>query len=141
MSSKSISHFPRNRESKHCAGIVDTDLAGAAIIAGADGVFSRDAGPDDLIAVVGRAVDGEQHFSTLSPDGVLRLLDRVEERDRAIVAMLLERVPSDEIARTLGISARALDLRRKSILQDPGGARASGDSRGNDRESHQVWPR
>ena len=31
MRSKSISHFPRNRESKASAGIVDTDLAGAAI--------------------------------------------------------------------------------------------------------------
>jgi hypothetical protein len=133
MSSKSISHFPRDRESKACAGIVDTDLAGAAIIADADGVFSRCAGSDDLVAVVGRATDGEQHFPTLSRDGVLRLLDRVEDRDRAIVAMLLERVPSDDVARTLGISARALELRRESILKDLAGARASGDSRGNDR--------
>lgn len=56
---------------------------------------------------------------------MLRLLDRVEDRDPAIVAMLLERVPSDDVARTLGISARALELRRKSILKDLGAARAS----------------
>jgi DNA-binding NarL/FixJ family response regulator len=120
------------------ADIVDTDLAGAAIIAGADGVLSRYAVPDDPVDAVGRAADGEQHFPTLCPDEVLRLLDRVEDRDRAIVAMLLERVPSDEVARTLGISAHVLDLRRKSILKDLGGALAKGDSRGDDRESNRA---
>jgi two-component system response regulator DesR len=99
------------------ADVVDTDLAGAAIIAGADGVLWHYADPDELAAVIGRAADGDQHFPTLRRAGVVRLLDRVEDRDRAIVAMLLERVPPDEVARTLGISARALDLRRKSILK------------------------
>jgi DNA-binding NarL/FixJ family response regulator len=120
MRTKSISHFPRNRESRARAGIVDTDSAAAAIVAGADRVSPRYAGPDNLAAVAGRAADGEQHFPTLSPDGVLRLLDRVEDRDRPILAMLLERVPSDDVARTLGISAHALELRRKSILKDLG---------------------
>ncbi len=43
------------------------------------------------------------------------LLERVEERDRAILAMLQERIHPDDIAATLGISGAALRRRRARI--------------------------
>jgi DNA-binding NarL/FixJ family response regulator len=116
------------------ADAIDTQLPGAAIIAGADGVLWRHADPEELFGVIRRAAAGEQHFPNPRPDGLLTLLDRVEDRDRAIVAMLLEGTHPDEVARTLGISARALDLRRKSILKRLGNTRAS-DDRGQDERS------
>jgi FixJ family two-component response regulator len=46
----------------------------------------------------------------------LTLLDRVDDRDRAVLAMLLERVHPDDIAATLGVSAATLKRRRTRIL-------------------------
>jgi FixJ family two-component response regulator len=47
---------------------------------------------------------------------MLTLLDRVEDRDRAILAMLLEQIHPDDIAATVGISAAALRRRRTHII-------------------------
>ena len=122
------------------ADVIDAQLVGAAIIAGADGVLRRYADPEELAGVIRRAATGEQHFPALRRDGVLTLLDRVEDRDRATLAMLLDGVPPDDVARTLGISARALDLRRKIILKSLGDTRASDDGRRDDEffESNRV---
>jgi FixJ family two-component response regulator len=43
------------------------------------------------------------------------MLDRVEDRDRAILAMLQEGVHPDDIAATVGISAATLRRRRARI--------------------------
>lgn len=112
------------------ADAIDTRVTGTAILAGADGVLWRYADPQQHARVIRRVASGEQHFPNLRSDELLALLDRVDDRDRPIVAMLLERIPRDDIARTLGISARAVELRRQSILKrldDPharAGARA-----------------
>jgi DNA-binding NarL/FixJ family response regulator len=98
------------------AAAIDAQLTAAAILAGADGVLWRYADPEQQAGVIKRAATGEQHFPAMPPNGMLELLDRVEDRDRAIVAMLLEHTHPDEIARTLGISARALRQRCNSIL-------------------------
>jgi DNA-binding NarL/FixJ family response regulator len=97
------------------ADAVDTRLAGATLLAGADGLLWRYADADHQAGVIRRVIAGEQHFPDLQPDRVLALLDLVHDRDRPIVAMLLERIPPDDIARTIGISARALQLRRTTI--------------------------
>jgi hypothetical protein len=47
---------------------------------------------------------------------MLTLLDRVDDRDRAILAMLLEQIHPDDIAATVGISAAALRRRRTHII-------------------------
>jgi hypothetical protein len=46
----------------------------------------------------------------------LTLLDRVDDRDRAVLAMLLERAHPDDIAATLGLSAAGLRRRRAQII-------------------------
>ena|ERR1700727_3016142 len=51
----------------------------------------------------------------LRPEEILTLLDRVDDRDRAMLAMLLQRVHPDDIAQTLGISASALARRRAQV--------------------------
>jgi DNA-binding NarL/FixJ family response regulator len=99
------------------ADAIDAQLAGAAIVAGADGMLWRYADPEQQAGVLRRAAGGEQHFPNLRSTEVLALLDRVDDRDRAIVAMLLESTHPDEVARTLGISARELKRRRVSIVK------------------------
>ena len=63
----------------------------------------------------------ERHHQTrdvpdLAASNVLTLLERVEDRDRAILAMLHEHVPPDDIAATVGISGAAFRRRRARIL-------------------------
>jgi DNA-binding NarL/FixJ family response regulator len=99
------------------AGAVDQHLACAATVAGADGVLCRHADPEEQAGIVRRVASGEQHFPSLQPTEIHALLDQVEDRDRAIVAMLAEHTPSDHIAGLLGISARSLGVRREGILK------------------------
>jgi DNA-binding NarL/FixJ family response regulator len=97
-------------------GEADARLTGTAIIAEADAVLHHHAAPEDLAEVISRVAAGDTFFPTLLPDGVRELLDCVDDPDRAIVAMLLERVPPDYIASTLGLSAHSLRVRREAIL-------------------------
>jgi FixJ family two-component response regulator len=61
-------------------------------------------------------VTGVEHFPERSQTDTLTLLDRVADRDRAILAMLLEHVHPDDIAATLGVSAATLRRRRAHII-------------------------
>jgi DNA-binding NarL/FixJ family response regulator len=99
------------------ADAVDQHLACAANLAGADGVLWRYADPEEQAGIVRRVASGEQQFPSLQPAEIHALLGQVEDRDRAIVAMLLEHTPPDHIAGLLGISARSLKLRRQGILK------------------------
>ena len=99
------------------ADAVDQRLACAATVAGADGILCRYADPEEQAGIVRRVASGEQQFPRLQPAEIHALLGQVEDRDRAIVAMLLEHTPSDHIAGLLGISARSLALRRQNILK------------------------
>jgi len=117
------------------ADAIDAQLAGAAIVAGADAVLCRYADPEHQASVIRRAASGEQHFPNLRSTEVLALLGRVEDRDRAIVAMLLERTRRDDIARTLGISAHAVERRHQSILKRLADTRARDDDDRQDKRS------
>jgi DNA-binding NarL/FixJ family response regulator len=99
------------------ADAVNARVAGAAMIAGADGVFESGTPADALAEMIGRVVTGEQVFPPLLADPFYELADLVPERDRAIVAMLLERAHPDDVAELLGISAHSLTLRHRAIIE------------------------
>jgi DNA-binding NarL/FixJ family response regulator len=99
------------------ADAVDPVLAGAAIVAGADGVFAWEADARGLGELIERVVHGEKLFPPLAPDPFGELASHVAEEDRRIVAMLLEGAHPDAIARLFGISARELRLRRRSVVR------------------------
>ena len=106
----------------------------AATVAGADGVLWRYADPEEQAAVIRRAASGEQQFPNLQPSEIHALLDQVEDRDRAIVAMLMEHTHPDHIAGLLGISAHSLELRRQGILKRLGPTCGVDDRRQGERE-------
>jgi DNA-binding NarL/FixJ family response regulator len=116
------------------ADAVDPRLTCAATVAGADGVVWRYADPEELVAVVRGAASGERQLPDPQPSEVHALLDRVEDRDRAIVALLLEHVHPDHIADTLDISARSLRMRRQGILERLGRTCGVDDRRQDGRE-------
>lgn len=94
----------------------DTRLPGRAMLAQADGVCHSAAAPETLAGVISRVAGGEMFFPNLPAAQFNELLDCVDDPDRPIMAMLLERTPPDDIASTLGLSARSLRLRRQAIL-------------------------
>jgi DNA-binding NarL/FixJ family response regulator len=104
-------------------GDPDSHVTGMARIANSDGVLRRLGGPEELREILTRVAAGEKLYPDLAPGEFHELLDCVDDRDRAIVAMLLERIPPDYIASTLGLSARSLALRRQAILTRLGAER------------------
>jgi DNA-binding NarL/FixJ family response regulator len=114
----------------YCAA-ADTRMIGMAIIAETDGLLHRYAAAEELAEILRRMTSGARMFPSLQPDQFRELLDCVDDPDRAIAAMLLERVPPDQIANTLGLSARSLARRRQAILARLRAARGSGKDPGS----------
>lgn len=88
-----------------------------AVIAGADGVLWRYGDPDELARTIRRTAAGEHEPQAVAHDAIRALIDHVEDHDRPIASMLLLRVPADEIAGTLGVSASHLRARRREIVK------------------------
>jgi DNA-binding NarL/FixJ family response regulator len=99
------------------ADAVDPVLAGAAMVAEADGVFAWKADAGDLGELIERVLHRERVFPRLLPDPFEDLASHVAGRDRRIVAMLLEGAHPDAIATLCGISAGELTLRRYAIVR------------------------
>jgi DNA-binding NarL/FixJ family response regulator len=115
------------------ADAVDPVLAGAAMLAEADGVFAWEADAGGLGELIERVLHGEKVFPRLMPDPFEELASHVTGRDRRIVAMLLEGAHPDAIASLCGISARELTLRRHAIVRRLDAAYARPPSRHRDR--------
>jgi DNA-binding NarL/FixJ family response regulator len=99
------------------ADAVDPRLAGAAMVAGADGVFAWEAEADVLGELIGRVLGGDKLFPPLLPDPFEELASHVDERDRRIVAMLLDGASPDAIAGLCGVSAREITWRRQAVIR------------------------
>jgi DNA-binding NarL/FixJ family response regulator len=100
------------------AEAADPMLAAAARLAGADGVVARDGDPAALARTIAGTVHGPVRPATLTARAPQRLADLTDDQDRPIVAMLVLGIHPDDVARTLGISARALRRRRRQILYE-----------------------
>jgi DNA-binding NarL/FixJ family response regulator len=96
------------------AEAVDPRLAGAAMVADADGVFDSRV---DAAGLVGIVVVGERVFPALVPSPFAELARSVAEEDRRILAMLLLGDHPDDIADSLGISARLFRMRRETMVR------------------------
>jgi DNA-binding NarL/FixJ family response regulator len=112
------------------ADVVDTVFAGAAMVAGADGVFAWKDDAGGLGELIAGALRGRKLFPPLLPHHFEELAGRVAERDRRIVAMLLEGAHPAAIASLCDISAPELTLRRQEIVRHLDAAYA--------RAAHQV---
>jgi DNA-binding NarL/FixJ family response regulator len=112
-----LKHLPHTLPVLIYANPVDARLAGAAMIAGADGMFDPNTDATELANLLGRIATGAQAFPALEPDPFHKLADRVDEEDRRIVGMLLLRLAPDEIANLLGISERSFRVRREAIVR------------------------
>ncbi len=95
---------------------VDGPLAAAALVAGADGLIATESLGAELCCAVRRIAKGGWYPPSLTRSVAQLTRSRLHHRDRAILAMLLAGLESDEIAQRLMIGPRELDERRGTML-------------------------
>lgn len=95
---------------------VDRLFAVPATLAQADGMVSKTAPVDELLAVVRDVADGALRMPTPDHDAVEAALSRLAAEDLAVAGMLLARVDVAAIAETLGVRPRAVRSRAVRII-------------------------
>lgn len=95
----------------------DASLAVAALVAGADGVVSKDTDAGDLCRAIRQVAAGRTVRPTVLPGTLRAVAERLDATDVPILGMLVHRTPPREIARVLGITEGRLDVRRWAMLR------------------------
>ncbi len=99
------------------SAFADEQLTLLAAIAGADGLMSKTADPDELVAAV-RAVARDERLELRGSTQVMQAMaSRLDSEDLPILGMLMHRTPPAEIAETLNISEQWLTARRWAMLE------------------------
>ena len=92
------------------------DLAIAALVAGANGVVSKAAPPDELFEAIRLAARGEDVLPPLSRQVVAETARALEAEDMAILGMRVARTPVAQIADTLRTDREHVERRIDIIL-------------------------
>ncbi len=106
------------------SAFADETLTLLAAVAGADGLVSKAADPDDLAAAVRSVACGERLELVVSSQVMLATASRLDSEDLPILGMLVHRTPPAEIAETLNMSEEWLTARRWAMLECLRGGRS-----------------
>jgi DNA-binding NarL/FixJ family response regulator len=98
------------------AAALDFTVAGAARIAGADGLIVSPPWAYELGQIVRRVANGERQLPAITPSALRDLAARLEPADRPIATMLVRDTPPSEVATVLGLSREQLSARQWAIL-------------------------
>ncbi len=98
------------------SAFADDTLTVLAVIAGADGLVSKTADPDDVVAAVAAVARGERLDVATTRQVMEATGSRLDPADLPILGMLVHRTPPSEIAATLQISEEWLTARRWAML-------------------------
>jgi DNA-binding NarL/FixJ family response regulator len=98
------------------SAFADDSLTVPAIVAGADGVVSKSAPPQQLYEGVRRVARGESVHPPIRRPLLHAATATLEPQDRPLLAMVLERTPPVEIAAAMGLDAKGLDRRMTRML-------------------------
>ncbi len=98
------------------SAFADENLALRAAVAGAEGLVSKGATPDELCSAIRCVARGEPWLPFLSAELLQAQGAKLDPEDLPVVAMLRERVPEEEIAKTLRVELSWLQARRWAIL-------------------------
>lgn len=99
------------------SAFADEYLVPLALIAGADGLLSKDADPDQLCSAASRLASGGGELPAASPSAMETAASRLDPEDLPILGMLAHGTPAEEIAATLGIEPDWLISRRWAMLE------------------------
>jgi DNA-binding NarL/FixJ family response regulator len=92
------------------------DLAIAGLVAGADGVVSKAAPPDELFEAIRLAARGKDVLPPVSGEAVAETARALEAEDMAILGMRVARTPVVQIAETLRADLEHVERRIDVIL-------------------------
>jgi DNA-binding NarL/FixJ family response regulator len=99
------------------SAFADVPLAAAAIVAGADGVLNKSVLADEVTIAIRRLFHGRHYLPAIPDATVAALSARLNPRDRAIFAMLIDGLGRPEVVSRLGITFAELKARRRIIVR------------------------
>lgn len=94
----------------------DASLAVPATLAGADGIANKAAPADELLEAIRIVAKGTPLFPPISPDMIDAVAARLPSGEQMVFELLMERLPDEEIAARLGLEAREVAERARSML-------------------------
>jgi DNA-binding NarL/FixJ family response regulator len=94
----------------------DGGLAVPAIVAGADGIVTKDAPSRQLVEAIRVVAAGRRSFPSVSPAELRAAGTALDPDDLPILGMLVNRIPRAEIADALGLSGERLGRRLAAML-------------------------
>lgn len=114
----------------------DTLIAARAVVAGADGILNKGGLGSELSDAIRAIQRGRSRWPVLPKAAIFSIGLRLPWEDRPLFRMWLSGAGDEEIAATHGLSADALDHRRRSLLKRLGGVPGQGRLPSDDGE----WP-
>lgn len=125
------------------SAFADETLTLLAAIAGADGLVSKSADPEDVVAAV-RAIARNERLELAGSAQVMQATaSRLDSEDLPVLGMLMHRTPPAEIAETLNMSEEWLTARRWAMLEGlrGGPSRRARPARSNRADAPPASPR
>jgi DNA-binding NarL/FixJ family response regulator len=98
------------------SAFADETMTVPAIVAGADGLLHKSVRPQELFEAIRRVARGGDALPAVSPPLLEAAGAALDQSDLPILAMLIDRTPPGEIARTVGIDERVLGQRVRGML-------------------------
>ena len=94
----------------------DPALEVALRVAGADGLVDKQAAPNELFEALRTVAGGRTSLPLVTPAQLRAAAARVESDDLALLAMLVDRTPADDVADTLRLDPRRMARRTERLL-------------------------
>ena len=94
----------------------DPALEVALRVAGADGLVDKQAPPEELFEALRTVARGRTSLPLVTPAQLHAAAARVESDDLALLAMLVDRTPADDVADTLHLDRRRMARRVERLL-------------------------
>ena len=94
----------------------DPALEVALRVAGADGLVDKQAPPEQLFEALRTVARGHTSLPLVTPAQLRAAAARVESDDLALLAMLVDRTPTDDVADTLHLDRRRMARRVERLL-------------------------
>jgi DNA-binding NarL/FixJ family response regulator len=94
----------------------DPALEVALRVAGADGLVDKQAPPEQLFEALRTVARGRTSLPLVTPAQLRAAAARVESDDLALLAMLVDRTPADDVADTLRLDPRRMARRIEQLL-------------------------
>src|SRR5215208_2003883 len=98
------------------AADADPTLGLLARVAGADGLVDKSAEPAELFEAIRMVARGGSPLPALDAAELDAAAHRIEPEDLALLAMLVDRTPAEDVAETLNVDLRRMTRRIERLL-------------------------